>query len=253
MAAFIIIIGSLIVLCIFGLISPYLVFTVFFLLYWLPKIIFKPVFNRAFPSILTYSKNNTINNTISLTFDDTPYGKSHNEIIEILNKNNMKATFFVISDYITETNREDLIYAVRSGHQLCNHGKSNSMHAMLSEEQLRIEIEDCESKINSIYLDAGVSIPQKKFYRPGSGFFTKTMITLLEAKEYILTLGSVYPHDPVIQWPYLNYLYLKYHIEQNDIVIMHDRAWTPETLNLLLAYLQTKNLSSVTLNEFVKT
>lgn len=83
----------------------------FIIYYWLPKWLVLNLFlERFYPEIITRNKNS--HNKIVLTFDDVPYG-SHEEIIDLLNKYNMNATFFVISHYINDNN-DILINAVKN-------------------------------------------------------------------------------------------------------------------------------------------
>jgi peptidoglycan/xylan/chitin deacetylase (PgdA/CDA1 family) len=206
---------------------------ILFIFYRIPKIIIK-IFEYYYPNILFRNKKS---NRIALTFDDVPYDKNTNMelIINKLNKYDMKGTFFIISDYVNEDNINVLIKAVKDGHQLGNHGKTNSMHALKTFPELQIEIQTCDRLIKSIYNIANVELPKTMVYRPGCGLFHSTMIDIVREKGYVLTLGSVYPHDPIVPFSFINYYNLISTIEQGDIVILHDRLWTNEYLldNLL--------------------
>lgn len=160
----------------------------------------------------------------------------------------MKASFFVISDYINNSNKQMLIEAVQNGHQLCNHGKTNSMHALKSKSSLTNEILSCDLLIEQLYNEAKVDLPKYKIYRPGCGLFNVQMLNYMKRNNYHLTLGSVYPNDPLFRFPYLNYLYLINHIENGDIVILHDRPWTALMLEKLIKYMNDNNYVSTTLD-----
>ena len=176
------------------------------LLYWIPKCIFINLIEYLYPEVKT---RNVKGQKISLTFDDVPYG-SEEEIVNILNKYNMKSTLFVISSEINSVSREVLIKAVKEGHELGNHGKTNSMHYLKSNSRLEEEIQHCDKTINEIYRLAGIKRPEKKYYRPGCGLFGKEMIKVATELGYELVLGSVYPNDPVVRSSTINYYYLIY-------------------------------------------
>jgi len=231
--------------------------------YWMPKSIILSL-GKFYPMILTHTQKSIIDSNknnkvkqIALTFDDVPYSKdgSFREIIKLLDKHNMKGTFFVISNNVNETSRKLLVDIVKNGHQLGNHGKKDIMHFKLNKENLTKEIMDCDKLIKSIYSEANVDQPKTMLYRPGCGFFNNMMLNLCEELNYILTLGSVYPYDPAIQFPIINYLYLKYHISSseiiNDIVILHDRSWTPSMLDMFLDYMIQNNISSTTVQNLL--
>ncbi len=218
--------------------------------YWIPKgLMIQNGLNRFFPMIETHRQSK--DKKIALTFDDAPYGSSTRQIIEILDQYEMKATFFMISDYMTTDAYNMLANAVSDGHQIANHGATNSMHLLKTTDSLRNEITKCDNTIKVIYGMTNENLP-KKFYRPGCGLFSNNMIKTVEELDYKIILGSVYPNDPVVRLSYLNYLYLKWHIEAGDIVILHDRKWTPGMLKYLLPWLKEKGLTSVKLDELIK-
>lgn len=238
-------------LCYFKWIRVWEFLLIIVTLYWLPRCIFIKNLKKIFPQILFSCKNK--NRKIALTFDDVPNDpKTFLEIVRHLDHYNMKGTFFVISDYINALNNDQLVEIVKNGHQLCNHGATNSMHALKNKNALATEIEHCNQKINYIYQRAGITPSPKKYYRPGCGLFGPTMMNYTSENKYIITLGSVYPNDPVFCVPYWNYLYLKWHIKSGDIVILHDRKWTPSMLYYLLPWMKENDYTSVTLNDLVE-
>lgn len=208
-----------------------IVFAIAAFCYWLPKWFFISLLaERLYPNIIV--RNNSVANefirkVIALTFDDVPYG-DHARIIKLLDKYNMKGTFFVISgdirnpetrDYIPNRRlREEsgiqsetygcLVDAVKKGHQLGNHGKTDSMHALKSNKSLEEEIVHCDGLIKQVYKSAEINLPTNMVYRPGCGAFTSSMLKIVERLGYKLALGSVYPNDPIIISSLINYYYL---------------------------------------------
>lgn len=251
--------------------------TLILITYWLPKCIFVQSLNTFFPEILSNvplnMPSNSTKNMIALTFDDIPYESdtssfkkiiglndnisyesdtsSFKNIISILDSYNMKGTFFVVSGDVNDVSRKILVDIVKNGHQLGNHGKQNTMHYTLNYNKLKEEIKSCDELIVSIYKEANVKLPNKMLYRPGCGLFHRSMLDLCKQMNYTLTLGSVYPNDPIIRFPLINYYYLKYHIEKNDIVILHDRKWTSLMLTMLLQYMKENNFFSVTVQDLL--
>lgn len=247
-----IIFAPLILLYYLKIINLKFILILLFLIYWIPKPIVIGSIEYFFPKVVTREKINTINTfgkKIAITIDDVPYG-NFKEIVSLLDNYNMKATFFVISDYINEQNENDLINAIKNGHQLGNHGKTNSMHLLKGSTNLLNEIKICDEKIEYLYWKADKKITNR-VYRPGCGLFNNRMIQLAEQTKHKLVLGSVYPNDPIMIIPYINYLYLKLHTEPGDIVIIHDRKWTPKTLKYYLEWLQQNNFRSVILDELI--
>lgn len=244
------IIASFCALYWYNFIRIYTLLTLILTMYWLPKWLFLDIFMDIFyPSIITRKRIFQHDGKyIALTFDDAPYG-AHEEIIKILDMYNMKGTFFVISDYVNNSNIHILVNAVKNGHQLANHGKTNFMHAVLPMKSLIKEIAICDLLIADIYREANVDLPLQMFYRPGSGLFTNKMLKHVESIGYKLALGSVYPNDPTMRNSFINYHYITNHLENGDVVIIHDRNWTVPLLKKLLPYLNENGYHPVTLNE----
>ena len=227
----------------YGIINPLIIGACLLIVYQLPKCVFVRGLEWLFPAVLTRTQiKNSNSNTkkIALTFDDGPTA-DFESLVKKLDAYDMKATFYIISSYVTEENRSLLINAVKNGHQLGNHGKTDCAHIMLSTKDLNNEIDECDKLIKSIYEDSKISLPTLMSYRPGCGSFTPNMIKIATNKKYSLTLGSVHPFDPLIRSSFLNHHYLINHIEDGDIVILHDRSWTLPTMDMFLPYLKKNN------------
>lgn len=272
-----------------------------FLYYWLPKLLISSILDYFFPTLVYYGrkKSLTAKKRIALTFDDVPFAASK-KILDLLNKYDAKATFFVISDpdsvleplirihnmtretpYKIDKSETDqiLIQAIQQGHQLGNHGKSNSMHLirhLWSGDLIQKEIQPCDQYITSLYRKADRKLPKIMVYRPGCGLFNSSMLKLVESKGYTTVLGSIYPHDPVVPIATLNYWYVIAHLGwewkwirnltdmcppvnkeleklefREDIVILHDRLWSVTLIEKLLKYLKKNSYELVTLDELL--
>ena len=209
------------------------------LYYLLPKKIVINLLNRYYPQILTHKDSENI----FITIDNVPYGY-HKEILNLLDFYNYKSNLFVIANQYAKENKQVLIDAVKNGHRLCNHGISNSMHILKSEDELKREILECDKFIKEIYKEANVEMDDKKYYRPSCGYFSKNMIRIVEKLGYKMALGSVYPHDQQIMSGDINYYYIIGKIERGDILIIHDRKWTIDLLKKLLPWLKEHGIGS---------
>lgn len=245
-------------------------FATVLIVWWMPKLLIDNL-NVFYPTVLFrkfYFKGHQIdpkdifNETkkeIFITIDDAPYSyKSTRGIIEMLSRQHIKVTFFVISGKRSEELDEWLISAIRRGHQLANHGHTDSAHIKLSPAELEREIELCDSYITELYQKAywiededvaKSKIPKVKYYRPGCGLFNQKMIDIVEKKGMKMVLGSVYPHDPLFRWSWFNAWYLKEHIEQGDIIIIHDREWTIPLIENIGEWLKATGYESKTLSQ----
>lgn len=231
-----------------------IVFGIGISVYWIPKIMLDIV-EYKYPDVLfRTSRQRYKKSRIFLTFDDVPYKKEDSppnfeKILEELNRYEMKATFFIMSDEINEKTRKLLVQAVQQGHLLGNHGTKDCYHILLDLKEWNKQIDSCEWMIDSIYKSAKIKRPDQKFYRPGGGPFSTQMIENVKKKGMRLCLGSVYPYDAHIKNPIINEWYLKHHISDGDIVVLHDRPWTIDLLPKLFRWIQSQNFDCAPLNE----
>jgi len=230
-----------------------------FIVYWLPKSIIIPLKEYIAPNIITnftsYSEVKLIsfkpkNKSIIITIDDVPYNsKSFGQILDVLKKYNVTVSFFAISDLIVK-NKELIDKAHNLGHDICNHGKTNSFHAIYGQDRIKQELNTCHNIIKEYR--------GSQFYRPGCGLTSRVINNIIDNNNKTnqhpskIVLGSVYPHDPEIFSPEINFWYLKNHIQSGDIIILHDRDWTVPLLELLLSWLIENKFNCITLSEASK-
>ena len=99
---------------------------------------------------------------IALTFDDGPHPRQTREILDVLDKYGVKATFFVIG--VNVQNYPGIITEVlRRGHEIGNHSNTHSHADKLNETTFRNEISTCE---NAIFKETG---KQSRLFRPPEG------------------------------------------------------------------------------------
>lgn len=199
---------------------------------------------------IKYSHGTPGDKTVYLTINNVPYEKqTFSKILDTLNNRGVKATFFVISSLVNYENVELLISAVKQGHHLANNGKYNRKHTNLSYEELKEEIEDCEVVINNIYrlaneqnesYNSHITQPVIKYYRPPCGYINDTIDEYCKENNYKIVLGNIYTCDPHIPFGCINNLYVTTFLKENDIISIHDRNWTAESLDDLIMEINNK-------------
>lgn len=97
---------------------------------------------------------------IALTFDDGPNTAVTPQIIELLEKHNVKASFFVNGRSIDENSAKVMKHAFDCGHEICNHSENHRPMPELDAEEMIREIESTTEKIKDI---TGC---EPKFFRP---------------------------------------------------------------------------------------
>jgi peptidoglycan/xylan/chitin deacetylase (PgdA/CDA1 family) len=195
------------------------------------------------PDYILYNKNiiykNLPNNNFTLTFDDSPT-KYTNTILDYLKIYNIKAIFFIISDYI-DGNEKTMERIVNEGHEVGNHGTKDIKHILLDSYSFEKEILECDNKLKP-YLKNN----KNKYFRPGFGLFNNNMIKISKKYNYKIILGNIYPHDTLIKSSTINSWYIKRKLNYGSIIILHDREWTIYTLEkIIFSLLELQNKFSI--------
>ncbi|MCM1523147.1 MAG: polysaccharide deacetylase family protein [Ruminococcus sp.] len=86
----------------------------------------------------------------ALTFDDGPNTVTTPKILDILEKNNITASFFLVGNNITPESGRAVKRAYDMGCQICNHSKTHSVMPDLTAEEIRKEVRFVSQKVKEI-------------------------------------------------------------------------------------------------------
>ena len=195
-----------------------------------------------------YSSNSNGQNRIALTFDDGPHPKITPKIIDILDKHNVKATFFVIGvniDYYPEP----LVKAVESGHEIGIHTNSHSILKSVNREMIANEINLCKEKIFNITGETAYLL------RPPCGLYDNELIKFAEENGNKIILWNIDTHD----WSHNSSKSITNLITSNakggDIILFHDyisgENHTAEALNNVIPILKKMGYEFVTVSQLL--
>ena len=125
---------------------------------------------------------------VALTFDDGP-SRYTPQILDILDKYNIKATFFAIGKNV-ERHPDIACRIVREGHAIGNHTYSHPFWVpMETPSRIKSEVDHAEAAIRNI---TGVSA---NLFRPPHGWRSPWMVQLLKKNNYTLVTWTVSPDD----------------------------------------------------------
>ncbi len=111
---------------------------------------------------------------IALTFDDGPNTDTTNEVLDILEQYNAKASFFLIGDFINDSSAETVKRAYDMGCEINNHSKSHPTMSSMTEEEIKAEVEYVNEKVYEIIGE------YPKFFRPPFIATSQTMYDVID-------------------------------------------------------------------------
>ena len=149
----------------------------------------KPVGNASSEELASYNSlycTEDTDKTIYLTFDAGFENGNMPQILEALEKHNVKATFFLVGHYF-ETQPELVKQMVAEGHTVGNHTYSHpDMAAIVGENEFRTELEKNEALYKEI---TGSDMP--RLYRPPQGKFSESNLNLANQMGYQTVFWSL--------------------------------------------------------------
>ncbi|WP_242040493.1 polysaccharide deacetylase family protein [Coleofasciculus sp. FACHB-1120] len=214
-----------------------------------------PASEKTFPVPIEY-QGKTIyrvtpkNKIIALTFDDGPWGKTTLQVLDILKKNNIKATFFWVGEQL-QSYPAVAQRVVAEGHAIGNHTWHHSYRQM-DEATAAREIDDTAALI---YKTTGVTTA---YFRPPGGNLQNGLAAYAQKNNYAVMMWSINSADSRrhrLSAPKLVKNILKSAFP-GSIVLMHDgggnHSTTVQALPQIVEKLKKQGYEFVTLPELLQ-
>lgn len=185
---------------------------------------------------------------IALTFDDGPSAVSTVQVLDILKKNNIKSTFFVIGKNL-KLYPELGMRIVTEGHVIANHTWSHTYHFM----NPQVAAYEIDSTSNLIFQTTGV---KTTLFRPPGGMMNNGVVAYARNQKYAIIMWSAdsvdYSRPPV---PKL-IRNITQEAKPGGIVLMHDgggnRSHTIQALPQVIEHFKKQGYSFVTIPELLE-
>lgn len=180
---------------------------------------------------------------IALTFDDGPNATTTNEVLDVLEKYGIKASFFLIGNNIDSESAKSVKRAYDMGCEIGNHSKTHSYMDKMSIDEIIAEVEETNEKI------VDITGEEPKFFRPPYISVSKDMIENIDM-PFIAGYGA---NDWVEK--YTAEHRAKLVIRQacdGGIILLHDakgNSQTVQALDIIIPELQSQGYEFVTISE----
>lgn len=149
---------------------------------------------------------------VALTFDDGPSPQNTPRILDALDKNDAKGTFFILGTE-AERNPELLRRMVSDGHEIGNHSYNHKDLTKLSDEELAYQIYHTQQTVS----DATGQAPG--LIRPPYGFFN---VDVLERIPFPFILWSMDTLDWKNRDSKIVSDYILETVVDGDVILLHD-------------------------------
>jgi peptidoglycan/xylan/chitin deacetylase (PgdA/CDA1 family) len=185
---------------------------------------------------------------VALTIDDGPDARFTPQVLNILNKYHIKATFFVVGESINK-NPNLLIREIREGNEIENHTYT---HPDLRVDSLaRTE----EEILRNQALIEKYTFKRPLYFRPPKGLLGGMTTDLCDANGYKVVLWSICVEHAACKTPQAMAARVIRAASPGTIILAHDgrldRSSTMAALPLIIDGYQKKGYHFVTLNELL--
>jgi peptidoglycan/xylan/chitin deacetylase (PgdA/CDA1 family) len=181
---------------------------------------------------------------VALTIDDGPDAVATPKILDLLGQHGAHATFFFITGRVAG-NEEIVLRTVKEGHELANHSTAEEPSILLKSSEFErrfLKAHEVLSRFSDV-----------RWFRPGSGWYSKKMLSIIRRHGYRCALGSVYPFDPQIPSSWFIKRHVLRGVQPGSIIVLHDRGARGErtiaALVAILPELKRRGFRVVTLSE----
>lgn len=195
----------------FLVISVGLVIAIWFVVFWIQPLAVVSIFEQLTPNVIYRVRVNVP--LVALSFDDGPNPTFTPQVLDILQRYNAKATFFLIGERALRC--PELVAGIKTaGHEVGNHYYKDVSTFIHSNAEFLRYLKETETAINLT--------EQPKLFRAPGGVAWPRQLRLARTQGYTCVLGSAYPNDPMHPpvW-YISWL-IKKNLAPGTIVILHD-------------------------------
>ena len=186
---------------------------------------------------------------IALTFDDGPHPRYTRQILEILKREGVRATFFVIGENIGYYDEGIVADIIADGHELGNHTYNHEHTKSMTQEDFYRDVRACHDLIKEKYNY------DMKIFRPPEGYIDTKVENIARELDYSIIIWSIDTKD----WEHVGSDIIVGNIEKNasdgDIILMHDYVSKPNTtidaLERIIRNLKAQGYEFVTVSELI--
>lgn len=185
---------------------------------------------------------------ISLTFDDGPHPKKTQEILKVLKKYDVKATFFMIGENASQyPNIVQMVAA--EGHEIANHTNDHKSLYRQNGSKLIQSVRSCTKVLTEI---TGIT---PRLFRPPEGYMNDDIAKIIDSEGYNVILWKIDTYDWKGRSSKEIYDTVVSGVNSGDIILMHDFIWrksnTALALDLIIPKLKSEGYSFVTVSELI--
>lgn len=181
--------------------------------------------------------------SVAITFDDGPVEPYTSQVLDILMKYNVLATFFLLGENI-ERFPDTAQRIVNEGHRIGNHTHDHSNLAEVDNGRVDIEVAKGAETLKTILNQ------EPTIFRPPYGEYTPYLFEAIDKFGYRVVLWSIDPVDWDVEQPEIDNQVIFDKVEPGSIILLHDGIESHATIPFDRA--NTVDMLPLILEELIK-
>ena len=189
----------------------------------------------------------TDENKVALSFDAAWGNDDTQRILDILEKHNVKVTFFMTGEWVRKY-PEDVKKIAAAGHDLGNHSENHKQMTKLTKEQCKEEIMKAHNRVKEL---TGIEM---ELFRPPYGDYNNMVVGVARECGYYTIQWDVdsldwkdYGVDSIVKKCTENK-----NLRKGSIILLHNGAkYTPDALERIILGLKEKGYELVPISQLI--
>lgn len=187
-----------------------------------------------------------LNRKIALTFDDGPHPQYTRELLAVLRKQNVKATFFLVGE-MAERYPQLVRAELADGHSVGNHTYHHVNLTRISPGYVATEIAACDEVLESI------TGKPAHIFRPPGGDYDDNVVEVCEALGHTMVLWTDDPGDYARPGPEVIRRRILDRARSGGIILIHDGVQqTIDVLPDVIQKLKKRGYEFITIDEMLQ-
>lgn len=198
--------------------------------------------NRKLPVYRVKTDEKKVSITFDVSWGDNDYTE---KILDILDKHNVKATFFVVGGWI-DSHEAEVKKIKDRGHEIGNHSNMHPDFTKISNAKMVNEINATDSKLLKI------TGQDTKLFRCPEGTYNDDVIETVENTGHMCIQWDVDSIDWKEEGSDIEYNRVMNKVKPGSIILFHNTAkYTPQNLERILEKLKSQGYTFVTVSELI--
>lgn len=182
---------------------------------------------------------------VAITFDTNWGTNNTKKVLDILDKYNAKATFFLMGTWI-DKHPEETKEIFKRGHEIGNHSNSHADFTLISESRMIEEIAATDAKLIKLLGK------DSKIFRFPSGSYNEKAVRVAENTNHFCIQWDVDSIDWKERGADIEYNRVMKNVKPGSIILFHDNAkYTPDNLVRIIGKLQKDGYKFVTVSDLI--